>query len=259
MKPHTNKTPSIKKAYLLATLLLITNTTAYPKKQITTTPTLHQISHQNIQFNLITFNTRTQHLIIADQPKGPGTKWQNAATAAKTHNGIAAINAGFFTPNGKPLGIVISNGKKRGSYNTSSLGTGIFHSNKNKAKISRRSVWKNLAKNPPSQLLQSGPMLLEKNKPVIGLSNKNPRPRSFIASDGKNNWLIGHASSTTLSQLAKALKTIKIPNIKITTALNLDGGRSSDLWASSSVTKGPIQIRPFWNKPVRNFLILKNN
>jgi len=220
---------------------------------------LHQISHKGIQFNLVTFDTRNQHIVVADQPNGPGSTWTNAAAAAKAHNGIAAINAGFFTPEGKPLGIVISNGKKLGSYNTSSLGSGLFHHTSNGAKISRRSAWTALSKNAPAHLLQSGPMLLEKSKPVTGLSNKNSRPRSFIATDGKNHWCIGHADSCTLSQLSKALASLKTSGFKASTALNLDGGRSSDLWVSASVNGVAKEIRPFWNKPVRNFLILKSN
>jgi len=38
--------------------------------------------------------------------------------------------------------------------------------------------------------------------------------------------------------------------------MNLDGGRSSDLWISSRVSGGPLTSRPPWNRPVRNFLIL---
>ena len=43
---------------------------------------------------------------------------------------------------------------------------------------------------------------------------------------------------------------------KIHRAMNLDGGRSSDLWISSRVSGGPLTSRPPWNRPVRNFLIL---
>jgi len=220
---------------------------------------LHQITHQNIQFNIVTFDTRKQSLVVADQAKGPGSIWTDAATAAKANNGIAAINAGFFTPDGKPLGIVISEGKKSGNYNTSSLGTAMFYQTATGAKISRRSIWSSLSKSPPAHLLQSGPMLIEKSNPVAGLSNKTSRPRSFLATDGKNHWCIGHAESCTLAQLSKALTTLKLTDFKPTTVLNLDGGRSSDLWVSSSVTGGAKTIRTFWNKPVRNFLILKNN
>ncbi|MGJ8656295.1 MAG: phosphodiester glycosidase family protein [Akkermansiaceae bacterium] len=220
---------------------------------------LHQIKHQGIQFNIVTFDTRNQQLIVADQPKGPGSTWADAEAAAKANNGIAAINAGFFTPEGSPLGIVISNGSKRGSNNPSSLGTGIFYHTPTGASISRRAIWTKLSQSPPSHLLQSGPMLLENSNPVAGLSDKSSRVRSFIATDGKKHWCIGHAESCTLAQLSKALTSLETPQFNPTTALNLDGGRSSDLWVASSVAGGDKTIRPFWNKPVLNFLILKSN
>ncbi|MEZ7957962.1 MAG: phosphodiester glycosidase family protein [Rubritalea sp.] len=220
---------------------------------------LHQIKHEGIQFNLVTFDTRNQQLVVADQPNGPGSIWADAAAAAKAHNGIAAINGGFFTPEGKPLGIVISNGKELGSFNQSSLGSGLFYHTPIGAGIARKSAWDNLKKNPPAHLLQSGPMLLENSKSITGLSNKNSRPRSFIATDGKNHWCIGHADPCSLSQLSEALASISISEFRASKALNLDGGRSSDLWVSASVNGEPKVIRPFWNKPVRNFLILKSN
>ncbi len=256
--PHKKLTPSFK---IQAPAPVSAPIKTTPQVKLPTK--LHKFSHNGIQFNIVTFDTRSQHLVVADQPNGPGSTWGDSEAAAKANNGIAAINAGFFTPEGKPLGIVISNGKKLGSNNASSLGSGIFHHttlgiNKG-ARISRRSAWSALSKNPPAQLLQAGPMLLENSRTITGLSSKNPRPRSFLATDGKNHWCIGHVDSCTLSQLSEALLTLKTSVFKPTTALNLDGGRSSDLWVSSSVTGGPTKIRPFWNKPVRNFFILKSN
>jgi uncharacterized protein YigE (DUF2233 family) len=229
------------------------------KSQPALPTTFQKLTHKGIVFNIVSFDIRSHHLIIADQPDGPGSKWQNAAAAAKEHDGIAAINAGFFTPEGNPLGIVISNGEKQGSFNNTSLGSGLFYFSKEGHRIARSSAWAALSKTSPTQLLQSGPMLLEQSKPIAGLSDKNPRPRSFISSDGKNHWCIGHADLCTLAQLSNALTSLKIPHFQATTALNLDGGRSSDLWVSGSINAESVQIRPFWNNPVRNFLILKKN
>lgn len=55
--------------------------------------------------------------------------------------GLLAINAGFFTPEGKPLGLVVSDGKISGTWNSaSSLGTAIFkESISGSSSISRRS------------------------------------------------------------------------------------------------------------------------
>jgi len=135
----------------------------------------------------------------------------------------------------------------------------LSYTTKAGAKISRgkNGHYKNILLTKPKYLLQTGPMLVEKSISTIGLSTQNARPRSFIATNDTGQWIIGHASSCTLSQLGTALTTLKIPNLKISTALNLDGGRSSDLWVGPSITGGPLTIRPFWNSPVRNFLVLK--
>lgn len=218
---------------------------------------LHKVNHAGISFSIVSFDAREYKLEVVDQPNGPGTLWTDARTVASKRNALVALNAGFFTPEGKPLGLVIDDGVKRGSYNASSLGKGIYYSNTSVTKLTRSSDWRNILKTNPKQLLQAGPMLVDNGISTKGLSTQNSRPRSFLATDGKNHWIMGHASSSTLSQLGKALDNLKIGDFVVKTALNLDGGRSSDLWVSSQITNGPTTIRPFWNKAVRNFLILK--
>ena len=218
---------------------------------------LHKISQNGINLNFVIFDTREYSLEVADQPNGPGTTWSDAKTLAGKKNALVALNAGFFTPEGKPLGLVIDNGVKRGAYNASSLGKGIYYSNASETKITRSNHWKEILTTNPQQLLQAGPMLVDKGTITKGLSTQNSRPRSFLATDGKNHWIMGHASSCTLSELGKALDHLKIGDFTVLSALNLDGGRSSDLWVSPKIDNGPLLIRPFWNKSVRNFLILK--
>lgn len=239
----------------------ITQVVVMPKptpEQPKFTTKLHKISQQGISFHLVSFDTRDYKLEVADQPGGPGSLWSDAAAVAAKKNGLAALNAGFFTPEGKPLGLVVDNGVKRGGYNPSSLGKGIYYSNINETKIVRSGSWRNILKTNPKHLLQAGPMLVDNGTITKGLSTQNSRPRSFLATDGNNHWIMGHASSCTLSQLGKALDQLKIGDFEIVSALNLDGGRSSDLWVSTDITEGPLTIRPFWNKSVRNFLILKS-
>lgn len=221
------------------------------------TTKLHKISQNGVNFNIVSFDSRDFNLEIADQPNGPGSLWSDAATVAEKKNALAAINAGFFTPEGKPLGLVIDSGVKRGAYNPSSLGNGIYYTNASGSKLKRSSSWKTILKTNPKHLLQAGPMLVHSGNSTKGLSTQNSRPRSFLATDAKNHWIIGHANSCTLSELGTALDNLKIDDFTIVSALNLDGGRSSDLWVSEKITNGPLTIRPFWNKSVRNFLILK--
>ena len=105
-------------------------------------------------------------------------------------------------------------------------------------------------------LLQAGPILIEHGKPTIGLSDNNARPRSFIAWDGKHHWAIGHIDSSTLAGAAKALSETSLNGFKASTVMNLDGGRSSDLWVGPRVPSGPKTLRTFLNKTVRNYLVI---
>ncbi len=221
-------------------------------------PLSYQQRHRNgITLSMVSYDDRELQLRVADQQNGLGSRWQTAQEAAATYGGLAAVNGGFFTPQGQPLGLLIETGSKRGYLNQSSLGAGIFVSSKTKASIIRREAY---AKTKNSwnayNLLQTGPMLAENGKVISGLSDNNRRPRSFIAWDGQHHWAIGHASSCTLSQLSQTLAGRNLAGFDIKVAVNLDGGRSSDLWASPRISRGGKTHRGFLNKPVRNYLVL---
>ena len=76
------------------------------QKKVNTQPLLpaqlHKIEHNGIKFHIVTFDSRKQELTISDQLNGPGSLYKDAQAATRSNNGIAAINAGFFTPEGKP-------------------------------------------------------------------------------------------------------------------------------------------------------------
>ena len=212
------------------------------------------VNAAGITLTIVTFDRRDFTLSVADQ-NGLGTKWKTAQQAGS--GSLAAINAGFFTPEGKPLGLVISNGQRTGRTNrASSLGSGFFIGGDERL-ISRESY---LASKPSTKnLLQAGPRLVWNSKTISGLSKGDNRPRSFLLWDGKEHFAIGYANSATLSSLASALSKQPISDFKIHHALNLDGGRSSDLWVGSSVNGGPVTRRSWINKEVRNYLVLKRN
>jgi len=217
----------------------------------------HSILSQGITISAVYFDDRKFRLTVADQADGCGSQWLDAKSAALSCDGYAAINGGFFTPEGKPLGLLVASGIKRGSLNNSSLGAGIFISSKNKSAIVRREHYASSSvTNNAENLLQAGPMLVEHGKATIGLSDHNERPRSFIAWDGKHHWAIGHIDSSTLAAAAKALSESSLNGFKASTVLNLDGGRSSDLWAGPRVPSGPKTHRSFLNKPVHNYLVI---
>lgn len=221
------------------------------------TPAYHHTSRNGVILSMVSFDDRQHQLRVADQPNGLGTRWLDSKSAASTYRGLAAINGGFFTPQGKPLGLVIETGTKRGSNNPSSLGAGIFVSTQSGCSIMRREKYasSSLAIHAYN-LLQTGPMLAERGKAISGLTKTNSRTRSFIAWDGKNHWAIGYADPCTLDALSQALAGTSPAGFKISTAVNLDGGRSSDFWVGPSVKNGTKTHRSFLNKAVRNYLVL---
>ncbi|MGJ8642201.1 MAG: phosphodiester glycosidase family protein [Luteolibacter sp.] len=220
-------------------------------------PRISRKTINGIYFEGVSFDSRTHRLTVVDQPGGPGSTYSTSSSVAKSKNSLLAINAGFFTPEGNPLGLVVSGGKTSGGWNSaSSLGNGIFRENNSGAlSITRRNSRSAVASS--RELIQSGPLLLENGKSISGLSSTKSAVRSIILSDGNSRWWIGKTSSCTLASLGKALATSSPTSWKIDVALNLDGGRSTDLYISSRIPGGPINRRSFLNRPVRNFLILK--
>lgn len=211
----------------------------------------------NIQFQGVAFDSRSHVLKPIDQPKGPGTQYVSARDCASKHQALLAINAGFFTPEGKPLGLVVSNGKHSGSWNSSSsLGSGIYRIDPaGNASISRRT--KSSAVSGSLQLLQAGPLLIENKQPISGLDPNKSAMRSILLHDGGHRWWIGIASPCTLADLSRALSTQSPTGWKISHALNLDGGRSTDLFVSSKISGQALERKSLMNRQVRNFLILK--
>ncbi|MES2657890.1 MAG: phosphodiester glycosidase family protein [Verrucomicrobiota bacterium] len=218
--------------------------------------TVKEIS--GITFEGVAFDSRNHRLAVVDQAGGPGSKFEDSAAAAASKNGIAAVNAGFFTPEGAPLGLVAAGGKVSGSWNTaSSLGSGAWYENTSgEMTISRRDKLGRSAAANQRELIQAGPLLVENSQPVSGLEATKTSARIFILWDGGTRWWIGRTSPCTLAAVASAIGNGEPASWRVRHALNLDGGRSADLWISSQVSGGPLTRRTPWNRPVRNFLVL---
>ena len=221
-------------------------------------PQLSCTTLDGITFEGLTFDSRTHRLQVIDQPSGPGSLYPTAQDLAEKTNALLAINAGFFTPQGTPLGLVISSGKSSGSWNsTSSLGSGLYRETPSGTpSITRRSSQNRIS--GARELLQAGPLLLENGSPISGLEATKTASRSIILTDGKSHWWIGITSPTTLASLTAALGENSPCPWQPRTALNLDGGRSTDLFISGKISGTPLNRRTFLNRPVRNFLILKS-
>ena len=214
-------------------------------------PQLVRTTLGGIPVSAVVFDSRTHRLVVADQAGGPASQWPDARAAAASRNGLAAVNGGFFTPEGKPLGLVIAGGRREGSLNrASSLGAGLYL-DEGAPRLVRRERGAS-----GGELLQSGPFLVENGRAVGGLSPATSTARTFVGWDGKTGWFIARSGTCSLAGLGRALAGVEIGGVAARQVLNLDGGRSSDLWAGPAIAGGPLAERPLWNKPVRNFLIL---
>lgn len=228
---------------------------APPPKPSTPVPLGHGSTRiDGIAVEFVRFDSRTHRLAVVDQARGPGSEFTDSRAAGRARGALAAINGGFFTPEGEPLGRVISDGQSRGAINrASSLGAGfLVETSGGQLQIVRRRHFAG-----GRQALQSGPFLTENHRPVGGLDAEARAARSWVATDGNGGWLVARSGPSTLAGLAAALEGAEIGGIRPRTALNLDGGRSSELWVAPEVPGGPAFTRPLWNKPVRNFLVLR--
>ena len=200
-------------------------------------------------FTAVTFDRRNYFLKVIDQKEGPGTEFTGAEFAGQ--GSLAAINGGFFNPDGSPLGLVITDGQSRGAFNSHSfLGTGIIDG-ENTILSHRKSYQKS------SELVQSGPRLVWDQERLIGLSKSNERPRSFVIWDGNNHFGIGHADRATLQGLANNLQAQPFEGFHIKYAINLDGGTSCDLWVSTQIPGGGFTKSSLFRKKARNYLALR--
>lgn len=222
-------------------------------------PQYRDQERNSIRYRGVRFDSRSHRLKVIDQTNGPGSRYADAAAAGRITRALAVVNGGFFTPKGEPLGLVISEGKPAGTWNSaSSLGTGLWSEERGGyTSIHRRSERSRAAARSMRSLLQAGPLLIENGKPVRGLSNRKSSARSILLWDGGYRWWIGITSPCTLATLSRSLATSAPTSWSPEFTLNLDGGRSSELWVSSKLARKPLHHRPIWNRPVRNFLSLK--
>ncbi|MCD6045040.1 MAG: uncharacterized protein K0R48_203 [Gammaproteobacteria bacterium] len=148
--------------------------------------------------------------------------------AIHTH-ALLAINGGFFTPDGKPLGLRINNDKLLSPLKPISW-WGIFYLRNNIPELSSMKTF--TLSNDIDFAIQAGPRLLVNND--IPRLKEGVGNRTAIGYNQNNNIIIvvsENAQLTTL-QLAKILRrSEKHGGLGCLYALNLDGGSSSQSYA----------------------------
>jgi hypothetical protein len=184
----------------------------------------------SVDLQLILFDDRDCDLRVIDQPEdwsggGKITECMRKAGA------VAGVNGGFFTPEFKPMGLMIADGEKIGAWQTGPLLTGAVV-----VDARPQLLWNaEMRTREARHLLQAGPRLVDAARPVTGLERVKHTTRTFIATDGAHRWLLGLAHGVSLGELGEILATPGlVPGFQVHRALNLDGGRSSALYYRTS-------------------------
>ena len=187
----------------------------------------HEFALESADFQVVTFDATRCTLRVIDQPEASAAR--NLGMVMREQNAIAGVNAGFFTPEFQPLGLVISDGQRAGEWTRSTLlGGAVLVKNGRLMLLWREEVG---SSDGVTQLVQAGPRLVNHGSAVTGLESSKHRARTFIATDGSGRWAIGLCQYTSLAGLASMLATPGlIPGLEIDRALNFDGGKSSGLW-----------------------------
>jgi Phosphodiester glycosidase len=165
---------------------------------------------------------------------------------------VVGVNGGFFKPDFRPVGLLISDGKLIAPLQPARLMTGILSGSTHEMRIQRLREFSRQEKT--NAAVQSGPFLVDHDEAVPGLDESHVARRTFVATGTNDRAVLGTCSEVSLGELAAILTTARLAeDFKIQRALNLDGGSSSAFWFARE--KGSaFSIRE--QKPVRDFVAI---
>ncbi len=193
----------------------------------------------------IVFDNRSHTLRVVDSPK-PGEA--SLSSILESRQAIGGVNGGYFEPDFTPVGLVVTEGKTRQNFKKAKLLSGIVATSAKGAVSIFRSSRFDPKPGAYLEAIQCGPMLIEKSAPVEGLNTQKIARRTAVATSPNHRCALIYLTSVTLADAAEILAIPKILGAWTpSTALNLDGGSSSTLWARDIISLPEI-------KRVRNFL-----
>lgn len=198
-----------------------------------------------VRLELAIFSNKSANLRLIDNPNRGG----NLATAMQREQCLAGVNGGYFDPEYAPVGLLISDGQLIAPLRKARLLSGVVSTSNGRIQIQRPTEFS--MKTKPTAARQCGPFLVDRGKAIAGLNDTRAARRTFVATGGGDQALLGYATQVTLAQLGALLATPTLaPDVKIQRALNLDGGSSSAFWFAGE--KGAFSIRE--QKTVRDYL-----
>lgn len=153
---------------------------------------------------------------------------QTADTLAQKSGAFCVINGGFFDENYNPIGVLMTGGKVL-QYLPTVGNSSVFYV---KGGVPYIIHMKDFSYKGVEEALQSGPRLMYDGKNTKGVFGADAvSRRSGIAFDYDNNLII-YAADTIFDGLSfnELREILRRPEINVKTALNLDGGKSTQLY-----------------------------
>ena len=202
-------------------------------------------TNERATLDVALLSTKSATLRVIDNPRGD----DNLAAVMHRENCLAGVNGGYFGPDDKPVGLLISDGNVVAPLRKARLLSGVMVVSNDRVQLLRIAEYS--SKRKATAALQCGPFLVDRGRPVPGLNDTRPARRTFIVTGGSDRAAIGLCSDVTLAQLGEILATPAVaPDLKVQRALNLDGGSSSAFWFAGE--RGPTSISE--QKAVRDFV-----
>ena len=181
---------------------------------------------QKAELHVVSFRTAKHRLAVLDDADGK----QSMAKAADEAGAVAAVNGGYFHPDRRPLGLVLSGGKKLHGYEKARLLSGLVLAGRDQMTLVRAAQYKPAKWH--TEALQAGPFLIDGGKAVAGLNAKRAAARTVVVTHkatGRAALLV--CKWVTLAEMAEILAVPDLlPGGAVARALNLDGGSSTGLW-----------------------------
>jgi len=203
--------------------------------------------NQTARVTALCFNDKNHTLRVIDSPSPGHATLANTLTHAKA---VGGVNGGYFHKDYRPVGLVISDGKTLHGFEKAKLLSGLVGVGQDGLVSILRSGDYLPAKSQFFQALQCGPMLVENDQLVQGLNDERIARRTIVGKGTRGETALIYISSVTLADAARILALPAILDTwKPKTAINLDGGSSSGLWAENGTSLAEI-VR------VRNFLAI---
>ncbi len=124
--------------------------------------------------DLALFSTKSATVRVIDNPTGR----DNLAAAMRREKCLAGVNGGYFDPEDKPVGLLISDGKLIAPLRKARLLSGVMMVSNGQLQLLRTAEYS--PKRKATAALQCGPFLVDRGQPVPGLNDTRPARRTFI-------------------------------------------------------------------------------